>query len=115
VLVVDDDADLLRALKFAFEVEGMEVLAYADGESLLAQGKLPEAGCLVIDFKLPGIDGIALVQSLRRRGVSLPAILITSSPSPAVRAQASRLGLDIVEKPLLRDELTEAVRMRLMV
>lgn len=115
VFVVDDDPDLLRALKFAFEVEGLEVQTYTDGETLLAQGKLPNAGCLVIDLKLPGIDGLALVRALRRKGVTLPAVLITSNPPPAVRAQALRLGLDIVEKPLLRDELTEAVRTRLMV
>ncbi len=104
VLVVDDDADLSRA------VEGLGVLTYADGESLLAQTKLPKAGCLVIDLKLPGIDGLALVRALRRRGVTLPAVLITSAPPPAVRAEAKRLDVGIIEKPLLQDDLITAVR-----
>jgi FixJ family two-component response regulator len=85
------------------------VRAYASAEGLLADERLPERGCLVVDFNLPRIDGLALIDGLRRRGVGLPAILITSNPSPATRERAEDDGIVVIEKPLLGPALGEAI------
>src|SRR6185369_3031959 len=84
VVVVDDDAALRSALKFAFELDGFRVRTHASAEELLAFPTLPARGCLVLDYRLPGTDALALLKTLRQRGVMLPAILITTQPPAAL-------------------------------
>jgi two-component system response regulator FixJ len=110
VLLVDDDAALAEAVKFAMELEGFAVQTYPDGESLLNLKSFPKRGCLVIDVKLPGVDGLELLRRLRARRVMLPAVLITTNPPPSLRIHAAAADVPIVEKPLLQDELIDAVR-----
>jgi FixJ family two-component response regulator len=68
------------------------------------------AGCLVIDYNLPGQNGLALLTELRRRGVMLPAILVTTQPSPLVRTGAAAAGAALIEKPFLNEALFEEIR-----
>ena len=72
VVVIDDDPAVLGALKFALELEGFSVAAYRSGSELLAEAELPESGCLVIDFKLPDMDGLSLLAALSDRAVGFP-------------------------------------------
>ena len=58
VLVVDDDAAVRAALKFALEVEGFHVRLYDGPQALLADHTLPERACFVVDYRMPEIDGI---------------------------------------------------------
>jgi FixJ family two-component response regulator len=109
LILVDDDAHVLAAMKFSFEVEGFEVHAFPDAESLLAESDFHKPGCLVLDYKLPGINGLELLKILRSRGVALPAVLITT-PTPDVLARAANVGVPVVEKPLLTNALLETVR-----
>lgn len=113
VVVIDDDPAVLGALKFALELEGFLVSAYRSGAEVLAHPDLPEAGCLVIDFRLPDMDGLHLLAALRDRAVRLPAVLITSNPSPGLRRRASAVDVPIVEKPLLGNALLDAIRLAL--
>ncbi|HYC67323.1 response regulator transcription factor [Brevundimonas sp.] len=110
ILLVEDDPAVVNALTFSLELEGFEVCAYADGETLLASTPLPTRGCLVLDYNLPGIDGLDLLERLRAAEVNLPAILITTNPRRALRAQAALAGVQIIEKPLLTDALRDSVR-----
>ncbi|WP_422002729.1 response regulator transcription factor [Reyranella sp.] len=111
VLVVDDDAAVRAALKFALEVEGFRVRLYDGPHAVLADDRLPTHGCLVVDYRMPGIDGIELVESLRGRGVVLPAILISGRVTRQLRALALRSGMtDVVEKPLSDAALVECIR-----
>ncbi|MGH6997654.1 MAG: response regulator transcription factor [Phenylobacterium sp.] len=109
LLLVDDDPAVRTALKFALELDGYEVETFADAESLAARPRLPADGCLVVDLQLPGMDGLELVEALRRRAVQLPALLITTHPTALVRSRAQAAGVDIVEKPLLAETLGEAI------
>lgn len=110
VLVVDDDPAVAEALQFSMELEGFKVQTFADAESLLAVRSYPPLGCLIIDVKLPGVDGLELLKRLRARGVSLPAVLMTSNPTPSLKIHAAAAAAPIVEKPLLEDELIDTVR-----
>ncbi|MGH7024129.1 MAG: response regulator [Caulobacteraceae bacterium] len=109
LFVVDDDPAVLAALKIAFEVDGYCVRPYADGESLLAEEAFPDLACLVVDYKLPRLNGLQIIDRLRRRGVSLPAVLITT-PTPGVLANAAAAGVPVVGKPLLTTALLDTVR-----
>jgi FixJ family two-component response regulator len=64
----------------------------------------------VIDFKLPEMNGLDLLAALRGRGVQLPAILVTSHPTNALRRRAAEETTPIIEKPLFGDALTDAIR-----
>ena len=105
VVLVDDDSALTHALEFLFELEGYSVRTFGDGESLLSAGDMPRKGCLVLDYRLPGMDGLALLTRLRGEGVNLPAVLITTHPHQAVCERAAAAGAIVIEKPLLGDAL----------
>ena len=101
ILLVDDDAAVRNALKFSLEMEGFSVRLYATPEALLAEQHLPDGGCLVIDYRMPEIDGLELVERLRKRGVTLPVFIISGRVTGSLRARASGLGVsDVLEKPL---------------
>ncbi|MDP2229103.1 MAG: response regulator [Moraxellaceae bacterium] len=105
VVLLDDDAALCRALTFSLEIEGYRVKSCASGEELMIQDLPRDGACLVLDYRLAGMSGLDVLQALRERGVRLPAVLITSNPTPGVRADAARLQAQVVEKPLLGDLL----------
>ncbi|MFZ5718227.1 MAG: response regulator transcription factor [Pseudomonadota bacterium] len=110
ILVVDDDPAVRTALGFALELEGFEVDGYPSGEALLMAELPSENACLVIDERLPGISGMDTLRQLRLRGVTLPAIFITSHPNPHFREQAAAVGVPILEKPLFGDALLLSIR-----
>ena len=110
VLVIDDDSAVRNSLKFALEVEGFSVQVYPTGTALLDEGHMPKSGCLVADYKLPGMNGLDLLQLLRERDVKLPAILITSHPTAMIRSRSASAGVRIIEKPLLNDTLFQCIR-----
>jgi two-component system, LuxR family, response regulator FixJ len=110
VAVVDDDAAVRNSLKFSLEIEGFDVIIFADGRQLLARQDLSSCDCVVVDQNLPAMNGLALIGELRRRHYNTPAILITTHPSDAIRKQAAAEGVPIVEKPLLNSLLFDAIR-----
>jgi two-component system, LuxR family, response regulator FixJ len=110
ILVVDDDPALCSALKFALELEEYDVRTYESATDLLDDAAMPRPCCLVIDYRLPGMNGLELVARLRKRGIDAPAIMITTSPGTAVREEAKRAGTPIIEKPLLTNALSDAIR-----
>jgi FixJ family two-component response regulator len=114
IVIVDDDPAVLNSLKFSLEVEGFAVLAYANGTQLLASDDWRHSGCLVIDYGLPDTDGYELLKEIRKGGGAMPAILITTHPSLYLRNRASAAGIPIVEKPLLGNALSEAIRRALV-
>lgn len=113
IWIVDDDPDLLAALRFALEIDGYAVRAFDTGEALLAAAHASELACLVIDQGLPGATGLDVLDQLRQRGMRQPAILITTHPGALLRRRAAHLDAAIVEKPLLGDALTQAIRDRI--
>lgn len=109
VLIVEDDHSLLSALTFALDAEGFDVRPYHDGESLLAETRATDVDCLVVDLKLPRMDGLSLLATLRARNVRAPAILITSHPNRRCESEARAAGVEIVEKPLVDGALGQAI------
>ena len=110
VVVVDDDVAVRNSLKFSLEVEGFAVRAYSGGTAFLNDAALPGGLCLVVDQNMPQMSGLELIAQLRARGSAMPAILITSYPTVAVRERAAKAGVAIVEKPFLETILIDRVR-----
>jgi two-component system, LuxR family, response regulator FixJ len=110
VVIVDDDAAVRSSLKFSLEIEGFAVRDYSNANELLNESKLIEAGCLVVDYNLPEMNGLEMLHKLRDHQIAAPAILITSHPSAAVRQRAAEAGVPIIEKPLLGNALIEGIR-----
>jgi FixJ family two-component response regulator len=111
VLVVDDDAAVRAALKFVLEVEGFRVRLYDSPEAMLDDSDLPKRACLVVDYRMPGMDGIELVARLRERQVTLPAILISARVNKQLYRLAERTGLaGVLEKPLSGAALVDSIR-----
>ena len=109
VLLVDDDAALRSSLEFILGIEGYAVRTYARGRDLIDDPNLPDHGCLVVDQRLPDIEGLKVIDALRARSVRLPAILITTHPSRALRRRAEQANVAIVEKPLITGTLFERI------
>ena len=110
VVVIDDDPAVRGSLEFSLQTEGFNVQAYASGAELLKQADLPACGCVVVDYFLPGMNGLELALELRKRHMALPIILITTHPSRTLSESAGAVGIEIVEKPLLGNLLSERIR-----
>jgi two-component system, LuxR family, response regulator FixJ len=109
IVLIDDDDAVRAALAFAFQVDGFPVEAFESGEHVLAADDLPTRGCLVVDQRMPGMDGLEVVAQLRAQGVKLPAVLITTSTT-MIRRMAATAHVPIVEKPLMNSALIDQVR-----
>lgn len=111
ILVVDDDPAVRDALKFSLELEGFNVHTCRDGAELLAHRRLLKSDCIVLDYKMPGLDGLGVLGQLAARQVPAPVILITGPVTEALRNRAIQAGARIVlEKPLLDGALTDKIR-----
>ena len=92
ILVVDDDPAVRDALKFSLELEDFKVHVCQNGGDLLAHPALRQSNCIVLDYKMPGMDGLDVLAKLSSRAISTPVIFITgpvtnrSGNAPCARA-----------------------------
>jgi two-component system response regulator FixJ len=111
IVLVDDDLAVLRSLQFLLELEGFDVIAYANGMELLALPELPNRGCYVIDYSMPLIDGLELATRLRARQSTLPAILMTGRLDPSIDQRAAHAGVfRVLRKPHVQHSLAGCIR-----
>ena len=70
----------------------------------------PNIGCLIVDYRMPGLDGLEFVSELRKRGTSVPAIMITATGDTSVERRAAELGISqVLHKPLSGRVLMNAI------
>ena len=111
VYVVDDDVGVLGSLRFLLETEGFEVRTFRSGAALLSAVRPVDVDCLVIDYKMPDMNGLDLVASLRGNNVAAPVILITGYPDANIAARAATAGVEhVLLKPLLGDSLAKHIK-----
>jgi two-component system response regulator FixJ len=110
ILIVDDDKAVRDSLKFSLEVEGLDVRVFAEGKELLASPALTVARCILIDYKMPVMDGFAVLRALSAKKVSTPVILITVHATESIRRQAKAAGVShVLEKPFFNGSLLETI------
>jgi two-component system response regulator FixJ len=106
VCVVDDDPDVLISLRFLLETEGFSVRTFANGPDLLAASPPSPGDCLIIDYKMAGMDGLDLIHRLRAREVRVPVVLMTGAENEGVAVKAARSGIrHFVLKPHIEESL----------
>jgi two-component system, LuxR family, response regulator FixJ len=111
IYIVDDDFDVLKSLRFLFETEEFDVRTFHSGSALLGSRARHDADCLVVDFKMPGIDGLELARRLRSLGIQTPIIVITGYVDEDLSAKARSAGVrQVLKKPHLAENLAVAVR-----
>jgi two-component system, LuxR family, response regulator FixJ len=111
IYVVDDDHDVLTSLRFLLETEGFDVCTFRSGPALLGSSTRQNADCLIVDYKMAGIDGLELAQRLRRLDVSTPIVMITGYPDENITTKAYSAGVrQVLLKPYLEDNLVECIR-----
>ena len=111
VLIVDDDQAVREALQFALRLEGLCVHVHSGAAALLADPDLSRAACVILDDRMPRMDGFALLSRLQAGNANLPAIMLTSHATPGVRARAEAAGVSkVLEKPLLDNTLMDSIR-----
>jgi two-component system phosphate regulon sensor histidine kinase PhoR len=111
VLIVDDDPKVIEFLRDSLLVpSGYTTLCATDGEEALQLALTQEPDLILLDLQMPKMDGIEVLEALRKAGHEIPAILITAHGSENVAVQAFRLGVrDYFPKPFKVTEIMEAV------
>lgn len=104
ISILVDDPSVLAALKFALTIEGFRISEGDEGD-IASQC----AGALVVDERYLG-DGIASIEQMRGRGWEMPAIILSTNPSARLRERVNAVQGELVEKPLLDDALSGAIR-----
>ena len=110
LLVVDDEEVVCRSCRRIFEPRGFEVTTSRDAAEALSLATEHDYDAILLDIKMPVMDGIQFLQELRNTKPDVPVIFITGYPSIATAASATRLGAaDYVTKPFTPNEIVESV------
>jgi two-component system response regulator FixJ len=111
VHVVDDDVAVRKSLAFLLASEGLPVRLHESAMAFLDDAAGIEAGCIVTDVRMPGIDGIELIRRLKLRGITLPVIVMTGHADVPMAVEAMKEGaVDFLEKPFGDEAFLAAVR-----
>jgi two-component system, LuxR family, response regulator FixJ len=110
VYIVDDDAVVRDALKLLMESVGLQVVAFASAQEYLDQFDADQAGCLIVDVRMPGISGLDLQARLAAERIHPPVIIITGHGDVPMAVRAVQAGaVDFLEKPFNNQAMLDSV------
>ena len=108
--LVDDDEAIRRSAGFMLKTSGFKVSSFASGVELLREAKDLQPGCILLDVRMPDMDGLQVQQALQERGIGYPVIVMTGHGDVAVAVQAMKAGaVDFIEKPFEKAVLMSAL------
>src|SRR5690349_2058815 len=112
ILVVDDERAVRESLRRALELEGYEIELADDGaEALERLDGEPEPDAMVLDVLMPGVDGLEVSRTLRRKGSKVPILMLTARTQVEDRVEGLDAGADdYLTKPFALEELLARVR-----
>jgi FixJ family two-component response regulator len=111
VCVVDDDASLRRSVRNLLSSVGFQVETFASAEEFLASTHRANTGCLVLDLRMAGMNGLDLLRHLAAAGSRVPVIILTAHGDEEARRQAFEAGaVAFLGKPFRSEALLGAVR-----
>ena len=110
VHLVDDDEAIRRSVGFMLKTSGFHVRTYESGVELMKTAPDLETGCALLDIRMPGMDGLAVQNALKDKGVTLPVIIMTGHGDVSLAVQAMKAGaIDFIEKPFEKAVLIGAI------
>jgi two-component system response regulator FixJ len=111
VFVVDDDEAVRDSIGALLSGMGLNIAAFASGEAFLMGYTPAQLGCAIVDLRMPGMDGITLLEHIRSKGLTLPVIMMTGHGDVPLAVRAMKAGaLDFIEKPCSNTVLRDAVQ-----
>jgi FixJ family two-component response regulator len=111
VYMVDDDAAVLDSLRLLLSSAGLTTTGFTSAQEFLEQYDPRQAGCLVLDVRMPGMTGLELQQSLNLRGATIPVIFITGHGDVPMAVEAMQHGaFDFLQKPFREHLLIERIQ-----
>jgi len=110
VFLVDDDPEMLKAIARTVASAGWPVQTYLSGEAFLRAYDPTQAGCVVLDLRMPRVSGRRVQETLMARNAHIPLIFITGYGEVAVAVQAMKAGaMDFLEKPFSEQMLLSCI------
>lgn len=111
VLIVDDDYEIVEAVRYALESKGYSVMIARDGNQGLAMAEREDPDLVILDMMMPKRSGFLVLERLRRtRPIPLKVIMITANEGSRHKAYAEMLGVDdYIRKPFAMDRLMDSV------
>jgi len=110
VYVVDDDRDVLDSLAFLLPVLGYDCRTFNGPQAFLAAAPGLETGCILSDWRMPGIDGFGLAAAVRKNGLDWPMLMMSSDSDPALAERSRKAGFNaLLRKPVEGDLLASAL------
>lgn len=110
VHVIDDDESVRRSVAFMLGHEGYKILSYASGIEFLKGAKNLERGAVLLDIRMPEMDGLEVQDELTKRGIDMPVIILTGHGDVGLAVKAMRAGsVNFIEKPYEKGTLLVAL------
>lgn len=110
ICVVDDDAGMRQSLELLFRSVDLSVRSYSSAVQFLSEHCPAACDCLVLDLRMPGMDGLTLIGELRQRRIQVPVVILTAYAEVPNVVRSMKLGaLDFLEKPADPDALLKSV------
>lgn len=110
VYLVDDDEAIRKSASFMLRTSGYKVRSFESGIAFLKAVKTLEPGCILLDVRMPEIDGFEVQKRLRERGVLLPVVIMTGHGDVSAAVRAMKAGaVDFIEKPFEKSTVVHAI------
>jgi FixJ family two-component response regulator len=111
VFIVDDDSGVRSSIRVLMKSVGLAATAFASAQEFLDAYQPHQAGCLVLDIRMPGMSGLELQQALNEKGAVIPVIFITGHADIPMAVEAMRHGaFDFLQKPFRDQDLIDRVQ-----
>ena len=115
ILVFDDDGAVRDSMRVLLESAGHAVKDYASAKALL-RDTIPASGCLIVDIRMPEMDGLELQEEIGRRSIEIPIIIMTGHGDVPLAVRGMKAGaIDFIEKPFDAELLLDSVARALQV
>lgn len=112
VHIVDDDQAVRKSLKLLIRSAGLNPQEYEDGHDFLERYRPSKPECLLLDLRMPDLDGLSLQRELQKRGINIATVFLSGHGDIPIAVRALREGaLDFVEKPFNNDHLLDRLRL----
>lgn len=108
--IIDDEESVRKSASFLLRISGYKTRSYSSGVAFLREARHAPMGCILLDIRMPEMDGLEVQRELNALGVKMPVIVLTGHGDVGIAVQAMKAGaVDFLEKPFETEHLMEAI------